>query len=355
MWHNRIEMNPKNATISNFTHISPDFFDKDILGEPKYRLWRFDNLHNRFYFEFPKGSNKSISYISVTSLADLVLAKSQFYNRWLSQTPDARQDMMKKAVYGSAFHIQAMLPLLGTDPIHGNGYDFDWLNVVDDYGQTNFSKLFPPEYRNECHKWHRSFVKGLLSWFVFVQERIEKVVAIELPLRTRKGIAATLDVVCELRFNGKIHKAIIDVKSLMSVMGEEESDEKDKSYYDSHEFQLETQKYIWNENYGDKFPVSLLFNWSPKNWKDEPTYTFKNQTSNQFSQETSFLGRKMSVLEFYFQIAKQRRLYVPPSKVAMVVGKINNIHEFDWSSYIHEFDVRMPGRKQQPKNGKIKR
>lgn len=351
MWYNFIKMRRRKPAPGGFKPVEPDFFDRELLGDPKYRLWRFDNLHNRFYFEFPKNMNKSISYISVTSLSDLVLAKSPFYNRWLSQTPDAKSDMLKKAVYGTAFHVQAIAPIIGTDPIHGQGYDFDWLSETDEYGQTNFSKLFPPEYRFECHKWQRSFMKGLLAWFVFVQERIERVVAIELPLRTQKGVAATIDVVAVVKFGSKSVNAIIDIKSLLTNMGDEESDEKDaKSFYDSHEFQLETQKMIWNENYGNVFPVTHVFNWTPKNWKSEPTYTWKNHTDNQFSAQSSFLGRKMSVLDFYFNIAKVRKLYSPPSKVATLVGKIQNIQSFDWTQHVFEFDVREPGRKPK-KNG----
>lgn len=327
---------------STFKPVTPEWVDKTIIKDTPYRLWRFDNLEKRFYFEFPPNSTAAIPYISVTSLADLVLAKSKFFERYLMDTgTEAISDMRKRAVFGTVSHINSMAPLKGDDPIHGYGYNFDWLLEVDEFGESNFQKLFPSEYRADCHKWYRSFVKGLLAWFVFVQERVEKVVAIEVPLRTRKGVAATLDFVGQVRFNGKIVNAIIDMKSNLSLEGEKESDSDSdgKRYYDSHQFQLEMQKDIWNENYGKKFKVTHVFNWSPKNWKDSPTWTFQNQTDNEFSKEVTFAGRKMKSLDFYLQIARIRKLYTPPSKVASIVGVIDNLKTFDWKDCIFEFNV----------------
>lgn len=317
-----------------FKKIEPEYWSPSIKKRP-VSLFRYDALDNRFYYEFVRG--KGIPHISVTSLANLVLPKSKFFDKWLmDRGPDAMTEKNQKAIFGTIFHIQAMSPFRG-DTIHGKGYNYDWLLETDSLGVTNFEKMFPVEFRHEVMKWHRPFVKGLHAWFRFVHERVTEVIAIEMPLRSRtKGVAATLDFVHKAMYNGKERNCITDIKSFL--YSEIEGDESDKTYYDAHEFQLEIQKMIWNENFGKEFPVDHIFNWSPKNWRDEPTWTWKCQNKNKFSLPVRFGNKRMNQLDFYLQIAKAQKLIAPPTKVASIVGKFDDLQHFNWEDHIFEFN-----------------
>lgn len=316
-----------------FQEIKPEYYNPDIIKRP-VPLFRYDALDDRYYYEFVRG--KGLPYISVTSLSNQVLPKGRHFEQWLiDMGPDATTKRRQTAIFGTIFHIQAMAPFRN-DTVHGKGYNYDWLLETDHLGMTNFQLMFPPEYRDECMKWHRSFVKGLHAWFRFVQERVTKIVAIEIPLRSKKmKVAATLDIVFEAMFNGKPRICNTDIKSFLYT---EDGNDDEKNYYSAHEFQLEIQKEIWNENFPD-IPVTHLFNWSPKNWREEPTYTWKNQTDNRFAKMTSFKGRRMKTIEFYIEIAKAQELFKPPTHFATIVGKFDDISSFNWSDHIYHFKL----------------
>jgi hypothetical protein len=107
-----------------------------------------------------------------------------------------------------------------------------------------------------------------LSFAQFCAEKEVKVEAVEVPLLSDNlGYAGTIDLVCELTFNRKRIRAIVDLKSGRNGFMEE------------YELQLEAYRQLWNVNYPD-LPVAMTFNFSPKDWRKEPTYELKNQTES---------------------------------------------------------------------------
>jgi hypothetical protein len=107
--------------------------------------------------------------------------------------------------------------------------------------------------------------KALMSFDAFFRKDVHEVYAVEMLLYSdRHEYAGTCDLVCKLN-NGKI--AIIDFKSGTSV-------------YDDYAVQLEMYRLAWNEHAeAHGWPVvTEIYNWLPKDWRTDPTWTWKRQT-----------------------------------------------------------------------------
>jgi hypothetical protein len=233
------------------------------------------------------------------------------------------------ATYGSAMHTEWM------KPFKQSTYSFDALYEKDEWGVTQYERLFPLEYRSKAWEWHFGFMRSLLSFWHFVKERVIEVYAIELPLRSKKyQYAGTLDFVCRMQFNGKEVLAIIDLKSNMFSQLEG----KTKTFYPDHELQLELQKQLWIENFGSDEPI-FLFNFAPNAWRgDEPTYTLKNQTKSKFGKPVK-VGRKMVPLwELKALEALAEPINIPPTTITQFSGEFS-IKNFDYSQHIHKITL----------------
>jgi len=320
---------------SVFKEVVPDFLSPSI-GRP-YKLFRYGKLESRYYFEFFEDNSKK-TYISVTSLSSKLLGMNYGFMEWKMRL-GAMADVVKAqtAAFGSAFHEQAMLPLKGTHPVHGKGYNFDWLSELSEENPkaTNFEMLFSVEHRMHAGKWLYMFKKGLMSWFKFLQDKVVDVWAVEIPLRSKtKGLALTADFIAVIKFYKKDTPCIIDLKSHMFSMG---SKEVKKKFYESHQFQLEAQKFVWNENFPDK-KISHVFNWAPNSWRDSPTYNLQNQTANKFADTVTIdLGKyskKMTRMEAMLTHAKAMELDKPPTSVGDIRGSFEDINQFDFNNHI---------------------
>jgi hypothetical protein len=340
----------KDGTFRNFEIVNADYLElgkleqgsnkRNLLRRP-VTLYRFDKLvsgqNARFYFRI--GRKKIYSYISLTSLINHVLPKGFGYEMWLKSLGEKAEIVkMDRAVFGTALHEQAFKPL-----IEDGTYSFDWLAEKDRNGWTNYSKLHPKEYWEKSRNWYYSFTRSMMSFFQFCTDRVEQVLAVEIPLRSdRFKYAGTLDLVCLLRFNGKIVLAIIDMKSFYFTI---HTEKKEKTFYDTHELQLELQKNLWLENFGVPFyngkelPI-MLFNFSPNNWRKEPTYTLKNQTKNRFTEMMKVTSRvRIPVWQNYARMGMQDNIHVPKTNVVDIYGEVENVFDFKWQNHIQTVEV----------------
>ena len=110
--------------------------------------------------------------------------------------------------------------------------------------------------------------KDVLAFAQFIIDYNVKPLAIEICLyHPFDGYAGAIDLVCELDFNKKRIRAIIDLKSGR------------KGFYESHEVQLGAYLEMWKIHFPDS-PVDKVFNWSPKAWRKAPTYNLVNQSES---------------------------------------------------------------------------
>jgi len=163
---------------------------------------------------------------------------------------------MERASYGTFLHMQcAQLLINGT-------YDLDKLSGL----LTPFlvTEQLPPDRI----KWTEELKKDILAFAQFIIDRNVKPLAIEICLfHPTDGYAGAIDLVCELDFDRKRIRAIVDLKSGR------------KGFYESHEVQLGAYWEMWKIHFPNT-TVDKVFNFSPKAWKSSPTYNFKDQTDS---------------------------------------------------------------------------
>ena len=304
-----------------FEEVKPDFFYK----RRPYRLYRKDLGSGRFYYEFV--GDEVRHYCSITNVCDKLLPKGIEFYKWVMKNGGEAETIRDAAAaYGTAYHTCCAMK------VKQGGFDFDWLSRITK-GKTNFENMLG-DYAHMAPRWIEGFKKGLTCFFQFLEERVVKIHAVELPIRSHLGFAATLDFVCDLNFNGKIVTSDVDLKSMILEPGST----KKKEFHDGHEFQLEGQKFAWNENFPE-LPITHVFNFAPTNFKGEvPTYELKNQTQNKFSRDIITQHGPINLFVMKMLEAKAMGyLNKPSSKFSFIQGKFEG--NFDASKHIIQYQL----------------
>lgn len=254
------------------------FFSK--LEPLKYTLRRVNTNQGRYYVVDDK------MFISVTSLIDMTTKTDEGlirkmcdsgYNEWM-------KFLNERASYGTIMHI------LIADFLDQGQMDFDTID-------TRIEELFE-EYRVEQKKyfyWKDDLRHDLLAFAEFAAEHRIAPLCAELPMVSFKyGFAGTLDLIClmtvkEKGFFGEVYKSGVNKgepkethreKRIMAIIDFKSGR---NGFTEKHSDQLALCKMLVDENYPSlvyDYGVSELhtFNWAPKDWRTEPTYTLKNQT-----------------------------------------------------------------------------
>lgn len=332
--------------------LEPDYLLPELTYLP---LKRYTSMGDRYYYRILDG--KMYAYLSFTGFCSKAVPKGIEYHKWLmNRGVYSEVEREEKALFGTLFHIEALKPLRGTDPVHGEGYDLDWLTeeaykVVDgvktfvyiyEDGRrkkaTNFHMLVPPEWRHMAWKWIKPFKMGLASWFQFLVDRVVRVIGIEVPLAMSDfALAGQLDFVHTAHFNKKEVSAITDIKSFL--WGEDDKTDS-KAFQKAHQLQLELCKRAWNQNYPE-IPVTHVFNFRPINWKKTPTYDWVNQTDSEYAQVSKRLtwngGKSLTKAEILLNLYEDELR--PPKEALDVVGKISHWKQFDHENHILKLNL----------------
>lgn len=117
---------------------------------------------------------------------------------------------------------------------------------------------------NDLSEFH---AKALMSFDAWYREYQVEPLAIEVLLHAKLGFAGTADLVCRITDKKGTKVVLVDFKSGSSI-------------YDDYAVQLEMYKHAWDEHakQHDIPQIEAVYNWLPKDWRKEPTYTFKDQT-----------------------------------------------------------------------------
>jgi hypothetical protein len=250
----------------------------NLLTPPDYTLRRVNTAQGRFYLAEEK------MYISVTSLIDMTTRQDEGlirkmsdmgYDKWM-------QFLNERASYGTIMHI-----LIAEFLEHGY-IDFDLLGhrVVVLFEQYNIPK-------NKYFIFYEDLCQDLLAFCKFAAEYKVQPLAIELPLISKTHqFGGTLDLVCKMIVQEKGYFG--EVYKTGERKGQPKESTKDLEIYgivdfksgrngftDKHADQLMLCEMLLKENYDEflnsKMPVRL-FNWAPKAWRSEPSYTLKDQS-----------------------------------------------------------------------------
>jgi hypothetical protein len=209
------------------------------------------------------------------------------------------------AEYGTLLHIEI------AKAIKANSYSFRDL-------ETTLMETIPDQYKYCYADWLWNLKKDLLSFFEFYAQQVVKVISLEIPVYSDDfDLAGTIDLVCQVQFNGAPVNAIVDFKSGR------------KGFFEAHELQLQCYKEIWNERFKELFEVSHVFNWAPNAWRKKPTFKLKNQTNSQFA-ETVRARMRISNLE---------KWATPPASYFDITGEVSNLDEFSYQNHLINEDT----------------
>ena len=254
------------------------FFNKlEPLG---YTLRRVNTNQGRYYVVDDR------MFISVTSLIDMTTKTDEGlvrkmcdtgYNEWM-------RFLNERATYGTIMHI------LIADFLNDTFINF---GIID----NRIEELFEEHRVEERKRFHfmDDLRKDLLAFAEFAAEYQIVPLCAELPMVSFKyGFAGTLDLIClmdikEKGFFGEVYKsgankgAPKETYSVKRVMGIIDFKSGRNGFTDKHADQLTLCRMLVDENYPnllEDYDVAELhtFNWAPKDWRTEPTYTLKNQT-----------------------------------------------------------------------------
>jgi len=236
-----------------------------------YALYRIDGLGRRYYFRVTEAGDDVIFYPSVTSVLGATMPTPPYLTKWIAThgLQGAYQMRDEAATYGTMLHVELAKFLV----------DGSYVLTVP-YAQLVVETALTESYAAShvrsgvdrarvMKEWPTRLVKDMTAMAQVMFDRKVTVIAVEMALCSDKlRTAGAMDLVCEMDFDRKRVRALWDLKS--SQAGQ---------FSFSHEAQLHIYRALWNETFPD-MPVSHVFNLSPSDWRDKPTYTLKNQTDS---------------------------------------------------------------------------
>jgi len=270
------------------------YFDQEALRLPPVPVYRIMDRSNRNYFVVDE-NRKAILLDGVTTIVNSTLPKSEFLLKWIAEMGynEAKEYRDTRALYGTLMHM-----MLAHFLINGFVEVEEVEKGVQAYCRAhNLTSV-------QAGSWVDDICSDLLAFSQFSRDYNVKALAIEVTLAdTDRRIAGTVDLICKLDvevkgFFGETYKsgdqkgqpkeskqtfrrfAIIDFKS-----GRSGSNTEDKAA------QLSFYRELALKNYPDLFQGEeiLLFNWSPKDWRNRPSYTLLDQTDNFSSRDVQLM------------------------------------------------------------------
>ncbi|WP_234734770.1 hypothetical protein [Tellurirhabdus bombi] len=236
--------------IDNLLYV---FADENVLLTQPRLIRRLDQLGERFYYYLE--NNVATFFISTTSFIKKVTPTGPHLIEWFKKMGDKADQIRDEAAdYGTLMHICFA-------DYHLTGYDFDKTTLI--------VKKYLVDLGYACTKsrlgdWTKKLNKAVASYAKFCEDFVIEPVLIEGMLASEElGIAGTLDLVAYATVKGRRILVSVDFKS--------------GSIQKSAQMQLAINKIIFEENF-PHLEIDENWSWSPKDFRDKPTYELANQT-----------------------------------------------------------------------------
>lgn len=251
-----------------------------LIHQPR-TLFR-QNASGKRYYYYVSDEGEFLSYPSVTSILSATMTTSPWLIKWIAEFgfQEAEKKKNKQADYGTLMHI-----CLSDFLIHKK-FDFGTLPARI----YTFKQSKHIDY--DTTYWAQELEKDIYAFHAFAAQYNVKPLAIGIMLVSNElGFAGELDLVVEMTIgtgqNGKVLKTdikldknseiVIDKRRVITAIMDWKSGR--NGFYAQNEAQLHMYKALWDENY-PHCKVDALYNWSPKEWNDEPDWNFKDQTAS---------------------------------------------------------------------------
>lgn len=237
-----------------------------------------DNM--RYYYTF--ADNRVHLYPSITAIIDAVMPTSEYLIKWYADLgyQKAKQIAKEKALYGTLMHI------CFSDLLIYKQFDLSTLQTrIDTFASENNIDF-------NTDLWAPMLKDDLAAFYQFVQDFELEPIAIEIPLVSPEHeIAGTIDLIAKIKVGtgvgGKTLKADIKKDKDGTIIEDKRKDivvlldwkSGRHSFYASNAAQLHFYKMLWEDNFPE-ISIDKVFNWSPKDWTDSPTYLLTDQTDS---------------------------------------------------------------------------
>lgn len=236
------------------------FFDENTLIEPPYKVWQLNSKGHRYYYRYDENGNPEF-FPSVTTILSQTLPKAPYLIQWIANKgiEEAERYKGERAAYGTFMHAAFEELLIN------RAYDLD--------GLKGKLKEYIDVYRlpDDFIYYADDLKKDVLAFAQFVLDYDVRPLAVEIALvHPFYKYAGMIDCPCTMleKIGGKERiNAIVDFKSGR------------KGFYEENEIQLGMYRDMWNVNF-EQFPVTRVFNFSPKDWRKKPSYHLKEQTDS---------------------------------------------------------------------------
>lgn len=236
------------------------FFDKTALIEPPYKVFQLNSKGHRYYYRFDESGQPEF-FPSVTTILSQTLPKSPFLIEWIASKgmDEAERYKAERAAYGTFMHAQF------EELIINRVYNLDDLKEkLKTYIEVN---RLPDDFIYYAD----DLKKDVLAFAQFVIDYDVRPLAVEIALvHPYYKYAGMVDLPCTMKrspCSDERITAIVDFKSGR------------KGFYEDAEIQLHLYKMMWNVTFED-YPVTHVFNFSPKDWRKKPSYNLKDQTNS---------------------------------------------------------------------------
>jgi len=248
-------------------------------------------------------------YKSLTTFLDSVMPANRFLQQWkekmaveLGGAEHANDYVQATANYGTGLHIAV------AEYCRNGGVDWG------EFENWAFQYLDSVGFKNgTLQSAHAELVKDFASMLQFFYDYRVEVIAVEIPVWLDCGIATLIDLVVEMDEKNYTEKTPIEnrkrTKSIINLKSGK------KGFFETHVFQLEGERRMFNETYGNLIgEIKSVFNLAPNDWKGKPTYKLKDQT-----EEADEISEQFGM---YVQIGKSRGvLSTPTKKFTIFTGK----------------------------------
>lgn len=236
------------------------FFDEKTLIEPPYKVWQLNSKGHRYYYRYDDAGNPEF-FPSVTTILSQTLPKAPHLIQWIANKgiEEAERYKGERAEYGTFMHAAFEELLIN------RAYDLD--------GLKGKLKEYIEVYRlpDDFIYYADDLKKDVLAFAQFVLDYDVRPLAVEIALvHPYYKYAGMIDCPCTMlaKIGGDERiNAIVDFKSGR------------KGFYEESEIQLGMYRDMWNVNF-EQFPVTRIFNFSPKDWRKRPSYNLKEQTDS---------------------------------------------------------------------------
>jgi hypothetical protein len=276
---------------------------------PLDKIFRYDYGDDRYYFRMVGG--EVYPYMSITTVAGKVVGYTlkEGLTKWRVGLGEAADYIAKTtAMEGTLQHEYALRAAIEK----AGDYDLIHSEVMSYAGKEGFPTL--------GYEWSVSVRNVVACFMEFFKERNVRLIAAEFPVYSDQAqIAGLIDSVVEMDFDKKRIIAIIDNKR--------------GNNHDSpdYKFQLNAQRIMWNDMFGEIFPVTHIFNWSATNWANKVKYTLTNQTGKAYSDDM--------MMRSLMAVPKTNGWVKMPKTHNELVGKFT-LEEFDILKNILNFEIK---------------